>query len=406
MERIVFVIPTYWCRPGGNPGQPGDAVFDHPTPLDAEGTLARCLQSLERVSSHSFEVLVITAPVNAELNESVERRVEEIIAPFRRQYPVCQFGPADLQAVRGELESAKQDPGLVSLEAYAQIRNCQLLGAALLDAGLVAAIDDDELVPADYLEKALQSLGEDTGDAKMPGLAGLYLNAAGDYRVAEPPGSRMEANIFFRKAALMNDEVASYIEQPGRTVPSAMALGGNMIFTRRLYRQVPFDPGITRGEDLDYLMNTRLAGLGWYLDKELVITHLPPPPAPGDPVSTSPYAKLQQDVIRFVYQREKLRLSSEKADAPTMTQAEFGVYPGAFLGADLETQALEALERMRPADADMRFFPPPEKLMKLARERAGRADGFFRFRAVWPELLARVAENAALRERMRRKMGA
>jgi hypothetical protein len=54
----------------------------------------------------------------------------------------------------------------------------------------------------------------------------------------------------------------------------------------------------------------------------------------------------------------------------------------------------------------MRFFPPPEKLMKMARERAGRADGFFRFRAVWPELLARVAENAALRERMRRKMGA
>jgi len=406
MEKIVFVIPTYWCRPGGSPGQPGDAVFDHPTPLDAEGTLTRCLKSLENVRSHSFEVLVITAPVSPELNESVERRVEEIIAPFRRRYPICQFGPADLRAVRGELESSKLDPGLVSLEAYAQIRNCQLLGSALLDAELVAAIDDDELVPADYLEKALKSLKDEAARREMPGLAGLYLNAAGDYRVAEPPGCREEANIFFRKAALMNDEVASYVEQPGRTVPSAMALGGNMVFTRRLYRQVPFDPGITRGEDLDYLMNTRLAGLSWYLDKDLVITHLPPPPAPGDPVNTSPYAKLQQDVIRFVYQREKLRLSSEAADTPSMTPAEFGVYPGAFFGADLETQALEALERMRPADADMRFFPPPEKLMELARSRAGRAEGFFHFRAVWPELLARVADTAALRERMSKKMGA
>ena len=179
-----------------------------------------------------------------------------------------------------------------------------------------------------------------------------------------------------------------------------------MVFTRRLYRQVPFDPGITRGEDLDYLMNTRLAGLSWYLDKELVITHLPPPPAPGDPVSTSSYAKLQQDVIRFVYQREKLRLSSEAAGTPTLTKADFGIYPGAFFGADLETQALEALERMRPADADTRFFPPPDKLMELARSRAGRAEGFFRFRTVWPELSARVAGTAALRERMRKKMEA
>jgi hypothetical protein len=404
MEKIVFVIPTYWGRPSGSAGRPEDAVFDHPTPLDAEGTLARCLESLAGVRSQEFQVLVITAPVTPGLSEAVEARVEALIAPFKRRYPICQFGPADLGAVRRELEAAELDPGLVSLAAYAQIRNCQLLGAALLDAGLVAAIDDDELVPADYLEKAGQGFGGQ--GRRVPGLAGLYLNAAGDYRVSEPPGSREEGNIFRRKAALMNDEIASYIEQPGRIVVTAMALGGNMVFTPELYRLVPFDPGITRGEDLDYLMNSRLAGRDWYLDKELVITHLPPQATEHDPVNTSPYAKLQQDVIRFVYQREKLRLSAELPELPTLGPEDFGLYPGAFFGDDLEDQALEALQALRPAGADPRFFPPPEELLAMARRRAGTAAAFFSFRESWAELMARVSGSETLRRRMREKTGA
>ena len=405
MEKIVFVIPTYWGWPAGSAYRPEDAVFDHPTPLHAEGTLPRCLESLAGIRSDAFQVLVITAPVNAELHQAVERHVEQLIAPFKSRYPICQFGPSDLAAVKQELTTAGLDSPLISLTSYAQIRNCQLLSAAVLDAGLVVAIDDDELVPPDYLKKALQSAGGSRGSSPVQGLAGLYLNSEGDYHVSEAPGSRGEANIFRRKAALMNDEIGSYMAQPERIVGTAMALGGNMIFTRELLEHVPFDPGITRGEDLDYLMNSRLSGYDWYLDKELVITHLPPPPTEQDPLNTSEYAKLQRDVLRFVYQREKLRLSAGVSDALTLGPEDFGLYPGAFYADDLDEQALEAMMQMRPADADPRFFPAPDQLMETARRRAGTARRFFSLRKEWPRLLTHAAGSRALKRRLEAKMG-
>ena len=158
MRRITIVIPTYWCRARGHGASPEDAIFDHPTPVDESGTLQRCLESLRAVRRHSFTVLLITAPVHRKIAAQVEKRVERLIEPFRGAYPICQFGPSDVESVRGVLETRGLDPGLVSLEAYAQVRNCQILGSVLLESDLIAAIDDDETVPADYLERAVGSV--------------------------------------------------------------------------------------------------------------------------------------------------------------------------------------------------------------------------------------------------------
>ena len=45
--RKVVVIPTYWSREKDEGWQEGDAVYDHPTPLDDEGTLRRTLESMK-----------------------------------------------------------------------------------------------------------------------------------------------------------------------------------------------------------------------------------------------------------------------------------------------------------------------------------------------------------------------
>jgi len=131
MRRITIVIPTYWCRARGHPGLPEDAVFDHPTPVDENGTLGRCLESLKGLRIHPFQVLLITAPVNVQIAPQVEARVERLIQPFKAFYPIGQFGPSDLKRVRRSLEREALDPALVSLDAYAQIRNCQILGSVL-----------------------------------------------------------------------------------------------------------------------------------------------------------------------------------------------------------------------------------------------------------------------------------
>ncbi len=406
MRRITIVIPTYWCWPRGHTGLPEDSIFDHPTPIDGAGTLDRCLESLKDLTTHSFQVLLITAPVNPKLDSEIEKRVEELIEPFRNSFPIGQFGPSDLKRIRATLEREGLDPVLVSLQAYAQIRNCQILGSVLLDSDLIVAIDDDEIVPADYLERAVESVDKlQNGAAEGAGLAGIYLDAGGEYHLKLNAHEIASENKFIRKAVLINEQFDACFAKKQRLVETPLALGGNMVFPPDLFRNVSFDPGITRGEDIDYLMNSRLFGYFWFLDKELVITHLPPKASAGDPVTTTPYAKLQRDVLRFIYQRQKIRISKEDSNLNPLQAEDFGIYPGEFLKDDLEAQALEALKALRPADADERFFPPPEVTLELARERAKRAEEYPTFNASWKKVVEAVDADKELKEMLRPKLG-
>ena len=62
MGRVV-VIPTYWTREKGE-WREGDLIFDHPTPLDEDGTLQRCLMSLNTLEG-SFDLVLIVVPTHA-----------------------------------------------------------------------------------------------------------------------------------------------------------------------------------------------------------------------------------------------------------------------------------------------------------------------------------------------------
>ena len=44
MKKVTMAIPSYWGRPRDQGWREGDLVFDHPTPLDEEGTLRRALE--------------------------------------------------------------------------------------------------------------------------------------------------------------------------------------------------------------------------------------------------------------------------------------------------------------------------------------------------------------------------
>ncbi len=406
MRRTTIVIPTYWGWPRGHTGLSEDSIFDHPTPIDGVELLSRCLESLKTLRTHSFRVLTITAPVNPKLDSEAEKRVEGLIEAFRTSYPIGQFAPSDLKRVRTAIEREGLAPGLVSLDSYAQIRNCQILASVLLDSDLIVAIDDDETVPPDYLERAVESVDKlQNGTAEAAGLAGIYLDAAGEYHLKASAEEKLSENKFIRKAVLINEQFDACFAPEQRVVETPLALGGNMVFPPGLFRSVSFDPGITRGEDIDYLMNSRLFGYSWFLDKELQITHLPPRASAADPVTTTAYAKLQRDVLRFVYQRQKIRVSQDHPDLEPLHSENFGIYPGEFLKDDLEAQALEALKALRPEDADKRYFPRPETLLELARERAKQAEEYPAFNASWKTVLEMVDADKELKERMRRKLG-
>jgi len=388
---VIIIVPTYWTWGSDRPDGPVQARFDHPTPVDGESTLPRLLDCLRQMDGPPFSVLVLTATVHPNLEGAAEERVSGIIAPFRERFPIAQFSAIDLASVHGRLRSMQQEEMVpfLSLSSYPGVRNCQLVVPHLLGAEVIIALDDDEVVPSNYLPAALQFVGTEHKGERVLGLAGPYLDADGTIALAELPRS---GNIFLDKSAIMNEGTQALQNAPGRLVRTPVALGGNMVFHRELFTQVSFDPWITRGEDIDYLINARMQAYPFWFDKQLVITHLPPEAYPP-----LPYAKLSQDVIRFVYERQKLKHAG-------VDPAQFDPYPGRFLRDDVEAQALVALQQMA-TPAEVARLGSPEEILAQAQRRAQEAPArFFTLAQRWPQWMEALAGDRLLREHWQAKL--
>jgi len=332
--RIWIVIPTYW-------GDADAGIYDHPTPLDEEGTLALLLESLcEQDSVSSFSALILVSATKAEYASQATARVRQIIAPYTQKNNLHIADLKTAQFLDQELQSHGLDLRIASMRGYAAARNLQLLIPATMGAEIIIAIDDDEIIPKNYLTQAAKWIGE-----KYAGIAGPYLNEEGSPYIAEAEKVR---NILVDKSVFMNETMRNLMTHPDKLKKTPMALGGNMIFQRELFTQVGFDPAITRGEDIDYLINARIAGQSFYFDPKLTITHLPP-----RHFEAPQYAKMRQDVIRFIYEKEKLRLHNLSPD-------EFLSYPGHLLDDDFIPAALEALRAVATPEMIAKFGAPEE----------------------------------------------
>jgi hypothetical protein len=383
---VMIVIPTYWTWGSERASGPVDAVYDHPTPVDGESTLPRLLKSLTALEGPQFTVLVLTAVTHPQLEQAAAAQVEQQIAPFRAHYPIVQASEADATFIR------QRYPGLadhVQMRGYAGVRNLQLLLSHALGADAVVALDDDEVVSPDYLPTALRFVGREYRGERLLGLAGFYLDANGSVLLPERPRT---GNIFLDKSAIMNEGTRALQAAAEQLVLTPVAFGGAMVFHRDLFTCVGFDPGITRGEDIDYLINARLAGYDFWLDKELVITHLPP-----GAYGALPYAKLAQDVYRFLYEREKLRLAG-------MDPAQFDPYPGRFLRYDVEEQALAALQQMATPAEEARSGSPGEILAQALRHGQEAPPRYFAFAQRWPRLMEALGGDRDLCDHWQAKL--
>jgi len=369
-HRIWIVVPTYWGLRRGSP-------FDHPTPLDGESTLPRLLASLTRQEeAPSFAVLILAATVDAASSSQASQRLGQIVEPFRAFYPLALADHRTLQVISQILKGMALDQAALDLASYAGVRNLQLLIPAALGAELIVALDDDEVVSPLHVARAHQTTGLLKQRGVPFGIAGPYLNPDGTPFLPEasPP-----AHLLDEKSALMNQTVRQLIGDADPFPTTPLALGGNMIFPRSLFEQIGFDPAITRGEDIDYLINARMAGFNFHFDKLLAIEHLPP-----RHYEASAYAKLGHDVYRFVYQREKLRLAG-------IAPQTFDPYPGRLLGGDFLDHARMALESGFPADEVERWGRPESILEGAQAYTATRAPEYFEFARHWPAVMQALA---------------
>ena len=252
MPKNIIVIPTYWTWPVGQENRLVETFYDHPTPVDGKSTLPRLLKSLTALEGDGFTVLVLTATTHADVEQAAMARVETIIAPFRAAYPISQATEMDAARIR---QRHPQLAAHVQMRHYAGVRNLQLLLAHALGADVIIALDDDEIVAADYLQKAFHFIGRAHKGRRVLGVAGFYLDADGNITIPEQPRT---GNVYLDKAAIMNEGMRVLQGENGRLTSTPIVFGGNMVFHRDLFTQIGFDPAITRGEDIDYLINARI----------------------------------------------------------------------------------------------------------------------------------------------------
>lgn len=367
---IWVVIPTYWGPRQGSP-------FDHPTPLEGESTLPRLLESLTRQDeAPPFSVLILAARVSAESSEQASQRLVQIAEPFHAAYPLALADHRASQVISQILRGRALDRAGLDLATYPGVRNLQLLIPGALGAELIIALDDDEVVSPMHVARAHQAAGFLAQRGAPFGIAGPYLNPDGTPFL---PEASAPAHLLDEKPALMNQTVRQLIEDEDPFPRTPLALGGNMVFPRRLFEQIGFDPAITRGEDIDYLMNARMAGFSFHFDKLLAIEHRPP-----RHYEASAYAKLRHDVYRFVYEREKLRLAG-------IPPQDFDPYPGGLLRTDFPDHAQRALESALPDAGDERWGQPGEILEGAKAYAAARAPKYFEFARRWPAVMEALA---------------
>lgn len=335
--KTTLVIPSYWAREDVFGTRETDAVYDHPTPLDEEGTLKRALESLGILEDKDYNLVVIAVATAEDIAEKVQAKVSGIISSVSSDVPTYLFSHSHLRHVHNALKQTGGDSfcELLNLRGYSNIRNLCLFLPHLLGSDIAVLIDDDEVFEdSTFISKAREFIGRTLDDVFIGAVAGYYVQSDGDWRVK---GEKSEWMEYWDKLDRMNEAFEQIIGMGPRLKETPFVFGGNMIVHREIFTRIPFDPNVTRGEDIDFLINMRMFGHKFFLDNTLSIKHLPPPH------SHPTWKQFREDIYRFVFERAKLRDQDTTVEGMVSVSAEeLSPYPGAFLKDDLEGKIASA----------------------------------------------------------------
>ena len=409
--RASIVIPSYWGRSSGESFNKNDAVYDHPTPLDFEGTLGRALQSISLLTNRDFNVVVLACATSPDIEHLVEEKVRAIAAPYETFFPLAVVSHSVEKGMRdyvaGQQKEGKAlDPALISLTGYSNIRNMCLIVSELARSEVAVLFDDDQVYEdAAYLDKVFEDIDGKHEGKPVRAVAGYYLQQDGGYLVPPPTDWWMSE---WPMVTAMN-QAFSIIGSEPRLKLTPFVFGGNMALHRDVFHKIAFDPHVRRGEDIDYLVNCKFFDIDFLLDNQLAIKHLPPEshiPA---------WAHFRENIYRFVYAREKLRRQVPVEGLRRVEVAELDPYPGRCMRDDLEdliykTSVLMGLSCLHGAlgvkpgmKAGMREeteFQESMNNIQLARFDAQPQQDPFRsyleLRSAWEELMKFLASDETL----------
>ncbi len=334
--KIVMVIPTYWSREKAVGWQPGDIVYDHPTPIDQEGTLAKTLESLRVLDDKDFSLVVLACSTAPDIERDVEDRANELVREVDSPVETFVISHSHLRAMHQALREAERDDliDVLSLAGYSNVRNMCLFIPYVLGAEIAVLIDDDEFIDdPKFIYKAREFIGSRFMGQTIDGVAGYYLNAKGSYYDDVP--EEIHWMTYWDRFGSKREAFDKIIPGEPRLKLTPFAFGGCMVIHRSLFRTVPFDPRITRGEDTDYVLNARMFGFNFFLDNELYIQHRPP-------LKTHPtWQRFREDIFRLLYSKAKIDGQTEEVNMTLVEAEDLDPYPGEFLRDTLDDKILK-----------------------------------------------------------------
>ncbi len=334
--KLTMAIPSYWGRESDAGYKEGDAIYDHPTPLDTEGTLFRAIQSISGLEDKDFDLVIITVATAEEIESEVDKKVARIIKSANPGVEVMLFGHSRLMEIHDLLrrEGGKEYIDLLQLRGYSNIRNLCTFIPHVLGSDVAVLIDDDEVFEdPKFMLNAKEFIGREIGGRTINAVAGYYLQPDGDYHVKKPYRPWMK---YWDQSERMNEAFDKIIGTEPRLKETPFVFGGNMVIHRNLFTVVPFDPNVRRGEDIDFLINARMLGFSFFLDNQLSIMHLPPPRA------HTTWMQFREDIYRFIYERAKIETQKEIEGMQKVYPEDFDPYPGCFLKSNLEEKIEQA----------------------------------------------------------------
>jgi len=403
MQKVTVVIPTYWTWPKDIKDKEEKSIFDHPTPLNLDGTLARTLESFKKIDYPDFDILVIAASTNVEIAEKVEKRVQGIIDKFKDKFEIKHFSYSKLKILRERLFELGHYKILqeINLENYNNIRNLQLIVSYINNSDVVVGIDDDEVInDSNYLYKAAKYVGKEYKGDFIAGVAGYYLDREGSHRLKVGGQEKLE-NLFDKKSYLMDLTYDRLDHTEGCLVKTPVVFGGNMVFPRTTIERISFDPYNTRGEDIDYLINAKMKGLNFFLDKELNITHLQPDYKNAHAHNRINISQLKQDILRFIYEKEKIEQVKKYNNLNNIDIEELMPYPGSFFEDKVFSDSEEKLAKAL-SDKNIAEIEPGKEardFINYAKKRAKKlVPEYFKFRLLWKDMIKDIKDDQKLRE--------
>jgi GT2 family glycosyltransferase len=393
--EICVIIPTYWASINSAiQKQVPDATYDHPTPLEKQSTLPRLLDSLRSTDlpRESTKITVIVAAAHRGLEEKAEEKTREILSNYEDFFDIIQFSASTLKKLHHRNRNLTE---LLNLYGYSDIRNIGLAVAQILGADIIVFLDDDVIVDDEnYFHKAQEFIGKEVDDKLLGGIAGYYVNKSGKYYLDIDPKAWWK--IGWPKEEKMN-QAFKVIESRQRLTETTFAFGGNMVLHWKMFEKVPFDPYITRGEDMDLLANAKMFGFKFMLDTRLRVLHLP-----GEEKKL--WSEMRQDLYRFFYMRQKLLSNKNIKDIRSVSINSFEPYPGYFLHSGIclkfaISNCLNSFHSISKGDfeSSKKYLRNVSRIPSALHFAKKHGQEYFRFQKTWSSYIPKIRNDRVLK---------